>query len=119
MLTQPSRSRRQTRSLVLPVRATRLSLLQREAGGRADNERTVPLKSSWPSVKPSITQALMRPLDPENCSRNGAGSWGGGQSPQPASSSSHPGSCFLATRPCVSGRWYVGQMGLPQGAACT
>lgn len=77
MLTQPSRSRRKTPSLVLPVRATRLSLLQREAGGRADNEQTVSLTSSWPAVKPSITQALMRPLDPQNCSRNRVGSWGG------------------------------------------
>lgn len=98
MLTQPSRSRRKTPSLVLPVRATRLSLLQRETGGRADNEQTVPL-TSWLPVKPSITQALMRPLDPQNCSRNRVGSWGGEQSPQPASSSSHPGSCFLTQDP--------------------
>ena len=116
MLTQPSRSRRQTPSLVLPVRATRLSLLQREPGGRADNEQTVPLMSSWPSVKPSITQALTRPLDPQNCSRIGVGRG----TVTSASRLLFPSRLLLsATRPCVSGRWYVGQMGLPQGAACT
>lgn len=103
MLTQPSRSRRQTLSLVLPVRATRLSLLQREPGGRADNEQTVPLMSSWPSVKPSITQALMRPLDPQNCSRSWVRSWGGGAVTS-ASRLFPSRRLHSATRPCVSGR---------------